>query len=456
MSRRAIWEEIYKRFDPLRPASNPAWRAPRSRSPAKQIIERLEPQFIQPRVLLTGTVGTGKSTELLRIAEARAGQDFVILLDLNRHFSEVMGDQEALNRVSSWEVVFLSALAVVRATTELLPYPIPAAQVEALATAWKSVAQATQTEDKPKEVDLGALSKAMIVTASAAVAAAGADADVVAATGVGLKVLEALSAAVRWSLPLGQSHRALSDQDSGVQTLLQAANAIIAYVQQHLRRVVLLIDGLDRIRDVERATALLLHSELIAQLACPVVVCGPFALRSNPALSAVRGFTMVKPLVNEPVLQHGAPDEPGPGVPFFCDLYARRTHDLGVPDLVDRKLLERLAYYSGGKARDFVKSIRMLAELAWHPDAPCATPELVDSVLDEARRLLETGLDAGHIGVLERIVADPRHLLPEDPRARDLLSYGQLSPYPNESEWYYPHPLLTMHLVKASPAGSTT
>jgi hypothetical protein len=79
----------------------------------------------------------------------------------------------------------------------------------------------------------------------------------------------------------------------------------------------------------------------------------------------------------------------------------------------------------------------------------------VDKVLDEARRLLETGLDRGHLQLLEEVIRDPQHILPADPRTRELLDYGKLLPYPNESEWYYPHPLLTMHLVRTSPPGST-
>jgi hypothetical protein len=35
-----------------------------------------------------------------------------------------------------------------------------------------------------------------------------------------------------------------------------------------------------------------------------------------------------------------------------------------------------------------------------------------------------------------------------------LLDYQHLLPYSNGSEWYYPHPLLTMHLVRTKPAGS--
>jgi hypothetical protein len=101
--------------------------------------------FGDTRVLVTGTTGTGKSTELLRIAEKRSASDFVVVLDLQRHFSEVVGDESALPNISSWEVVFLAGLAVLRAASEVLPYPIPEGQIADLSSAWEKVAKATDT-----------------------------------------------------------------------------------------------------------------------------------------------------------------------------------------------------------------------------------------------------------------------------------------------------------------------
>jgi hypothetical protein len=152
--------------------------------------------------------------------------------------------------------------------------------------------------------------------------------------------------------------------------------------------------------------------------------------------------------VNEPVLLQADPTQPGPGVPFFCELFDKRVADLDAPDLVPPGLVQRLAYRSGGRARDFVLFIRTLAEAAWQEDASVATEALVRTVLDTWRRQREMGLHKGHIQLLEEIAADPEHRLPNSPLAQELLSYGTLLPYPNESEWYFPHPLLTMNLVK--------
>jgi hypothetical protein len=239
-----------------------------------------------------------------------------------------------------------------------------------------------------------------------------------------------------------------------MQTLLGAVNVLIGYVQAHSRRVLLVIDGLDRITDVEQATSLFLDSELIAQLACPLVVCGPFALSVHPAASAVPRFGKHCMLVNESVMQRSDPRAHGPGVDFFCDLYQRRVADLSVPDIVPNTLLKALAYYSGGRARDFVRFIQTLAEQAWIFDSERATEALITKVLEDARLRLETGLDVGHIKVLEAVANDPQHRLPADDRARELLNYGHLLPYMDESIWYYPHTLLTIHMLRTNLPGS--
>jgi hypothetical protein len=268
-----------------------------------------------------------------------------------------------------------------------------------------------------------------------------------------LKTGEAATGAFKWVMQMGQSKHPLLDQNDVVQNLLGAVNVILNYVQTKLRRVLLVIDGLDRIVELDRAKALFVSSELIAQLACRIVVAGPFALHTHPARGSIPRFSMNRVVFNEPVMVKGDEREPGPGVDFFCDVFRKRVADLRAPDLIPDDLLRRLAYYSGGRARDFIRLIRSMAEQAYD-EADQANRPLVDRVIREARQLLEAGLDAGHIRVLEAAAADPRRAIPEDPRARDLLDYGKLLPYPNETEWYYPHPLLTMHMLRIAKPGS--
>ena len=425
-------------------AQQPAWRADRPLSPADAIGKALDRPFGIPRVLLTGTVGTGKTTELLRIAQARAHKEFVVYLDLDRHFQEVVGDPSALQQVSSWEVCFLAALALLRSAEEKLAFSFPKEHVRDLEQAWIALAKASGEIEKTPEVDVGKLAKSMLLLASSAVGAAA----------LGPAGVAPVSEAMKWSVSLGLQKRVLPDQDAQMQTLLRCVNVLIGLVQQRSSKVLLILDGLDRIESFERAKALLLDSRMLGQLDCRMVICGPFVLRRDGAIANVRGFSDVPPLVNVPVLSQTNPLEPGKGISFFADLYARRVPETNATDLVPKHLLERLAYYSGGRAREFVATIRRLAEFAWDADVDAATDDLVAKVLDERRLRREIGLHRGHIKLLEAVIKDPEHRLPEDELAYKLLTNGALLPYPDGSEWYYPHPLLTMNLVRVTPTGS--
>lgn len=453
MSRRASWDEVTNRFAPDR-LVEPAWRAARDQSPATDILRGLTRPGTQLHVLVTGTVGTGKSTELLRMAEARRDRDVVVFLDLGRHFRDVVGDERALQNVSSWEVVFLAGLSVVRVFDEILGQKVPTALLDDLANAWKRLAQATDVK-QPLQVDIGGLAKGMFVLGAGVAPALGITGVALAATTAGLAVLKEVAGAAKWNLPIGTKKKVVADQEEAPQSMLQAVNTIIGHVQTTTgARVLLVIDGLDRVLSFQRAASLFIESEIIGRLEGAVIATGPFALRSHPAAARIPRFD-VQVLVNVPVLEKADPTRPGPGVEFFCEVFRKRTADLP-SDLVPTAILETLAYYSGGRARDFVKLVNAIADEAWHADADQADQAMMSSVLDKARRLLETGLDKGHIAVLQAIADDPLRELPRDPTARELLEYGHLLPYPNESEWYFPHPLLTLHKVRLKEAGSSS
>lgn len=449
MSRRDIWRTLHDRFDPEEPARK-AWRADREASPAEEICKELDrPSDLPPHVLLTGTVGTGKTTELLRIADRRAtaGQEFVVFLDFVDHFSSVVGDIEALQHVDSWEVCFLVGMALIRAAEDRFGHAFSKDERDDLAKAWTALAKATNTTPAVPQLDVAALAKSMALLAST-VSGPG------TAVAAGLTMVEKAAGTMKWNAPMGIfAKRSLPDQDAAMQTLLGSVNRLLASFRTHNVPVLFILDGLDRIRARDRAVALFIESEMIGRLDCRLVVCAPWALRHDKAIAGVRRFSNPCKLVNEPVMAQDDPTREGPGVDFFCEVYRRRVADLRGGGLLDEALLRKLAYYSGGRARDFIRSMRMLAAKAWDADADEATPALVDKVIDDARRLMETGLDAGDIALLAQVANDPEHELPRGDDARALLSYGHLLPYSNGSEWFYPHPLLTIRKIRKSPAG---
>jgi hypothetical protein len=443
----AKWSEVYERFDPLEEGGQSDKVAPRPNSPADRMIRQLMRPLDPPRFLLLGTTGTGKTTELLRISEACSRKHFVVFLNLVEHFSGVVKDSYALENIRPWEVCFLAGLAIIKAA-QSQGYEFDESLLKPIEKSWCQLAKSSGMIDDDRTIDLGGVARSMAVRLSRLIPAVGDAAG---------SLIESLpESTFAWKVPVGKVLKNVSDQEAPALALLDGVNGLIGKIQGSFRTVLLVIDGLDRIRDPERARELFRFSDLISRLSCRLVVCGPISLHQSGDAPTVRGFDPFL-LFNEPVLDQVRPAQKGEGVGFFHEVYRRRI----APDcseLLSESQLDRLAYYSGGRARGFIRLVRAVAsemyDALYDPMTGQPLPEerCPDSVLEEAldqeRRRLEAGLNRADIALLESVMSDPDHRLPEGELALKLLNNEHLFPYPNGSEWFYPHPLLTLRLLK--------
>src|SRR5262245_61213661 len=97
-SLRRFWEAVFECFDPIEPVADPRLRVPRfgAYSPVEKVVPSLLVPFGTRRVLVAGSVGSGKSTELLTIAEHLARERVVMLFDLWRHMELSVKDAAAI------------------------------------------------------------------------------------------------------------------------------------------------------------------------------------------------------------------------------------------------------------------------------------------------------------------------------------------------------------------------
>lgn len=443
---RLFWESVWDRFDPARPPVEPAFRAPRPRGPGEFILRELCRPLGIPRLLLCGTSGVGKSTELYRVAEARAGDDQVVLVDLFEFFSETLGDVAALQRLVGWEVGFLVALGLLHAGQVRANFAWDPRLLAALSRAWRSLSDDTplprgSSTGDPEPPDLIALSRRVPVLASGGPSS-------------GVQALGGPTQHGGWTLPVGTGRSEVPAQDPRIKLLKAALRQIAETFRRH-RRLLLMVDGLDHIRDEARARHILYDAGILHQIPCPQLISAPFALRDGDPEAAARRYTAF-PLFNEPVLDPAAPAHHGPGIDLFSDLFWRQIADLSErPDeIIPEPQLRRLAYHCGGRPRDFALAVRQLAERAWDYDSVSVHAGLVSEVLDVHRRRLEVGLSAGSINLLRNVILDPTHAFPVDPEARSLLADGRLLAFSHESEWFFPHPLLLAQRVRIR-VGST-
>lgn len=465
MTNMTRWTSVHRLFDPAEPA--PAHlRVDRGRyNPlAEKITPRLGLPLPHQKYLLAGPIGSGKSTELLAAAAGLTGHKLVILVDLQRHFQFTVVDPNAIDRLQPAELVGLLGLAVLRTGSDVLGHPWGPLEKRLQEAISAVQPRAAAGQDDGPAVDVVKLAKGVAVFVGGAVGGAlggpaASAAGALGAQGViggGLNLLTAVADAAEWSWKLGQrGEGASSDQDPGVRAVLASTNALLDTIRdQYKRDVVLLVDGLDRVQDNSTFESLFVSSSLVAELRADLVVTLRLGLvqRHRARLHAWKPFDFT----NVPVVDRAAPTTADPrGLEFFRALTQRRMGTLLAelaqgPAFFTQEQVDTLAHRCGGRLRDFMYLVREVAVAAMLNDAASATNALIDAVVDEVRRERESGLNADEIAVLQGVLNDPQRSLPAGEVANDLLDRQLLLPYPNESTWYLPHPILLPRLTRAT------
>lgn len=256
-----FWQEIGEVFDPKRPVRDAALFAHRKREydEMRRLEKHLGRPFDDQKYLVAGSVGNGKTSSLLYLSDNLAQRRMVVLFDLWTHFQGRVRDVNALDRLEPWELVGLLGLAVLRAGEEHFGLRWTD-EPKALEAALRQLRTAEEGGSEA-EIDVARLMRGLVVAAGG-VAGAVAGGPITAAIGAGaakasldagLHVLDVASDATTWKWRLGLGGQRRTDQDEEVRNLLHAVNAIIMRLQkENGQRLVLVVDGIDRVRDPER------------------------------------------------------------------------------------------------------------------------------------------------------------------------------------------------------------
>jgi hypothetical protein len=444
------WQEVWERFDPRGPP-RPAWYAPRDPawSPTGRIARDLARPFGERSFLILGSLGSGKSTELSRVGPAVGGEHLVLQLDLWAHFEGTLGDPRAMQDLLPWEVVQVVALGVLRLLDDV-GGPAggqTAALARDLGTAIRTLAAGSSGDPGP-EIDALAIAR---LVGLMVVGVAGRVADPSGWTHIAAK-----AALPHWPVKLGRRRdpgMAYADQAAPVRALLDVAQRLTDAARQVFGRpIILVVDGLDRVQDDESIAGLFEQSTAIWQLGAPTVLTAPAALRNQ--VSRIRGAKVV-PLDNAPVFDRTAPLVPaGWGVAFLRDVFARRTADLA-PGCAAPEAIDRLAWASAGRPREFVRLVRLAVERAYDADLPQVDLAVTEEAVTEARKALEFDWDVPARRLLESVMAHPTEL-PGEERTdsallADLIARNLLLPYPgtgDDEPWWYPNTLLLLRKLR--------
>lgn len=399
---------------------------------AEELRERLEPQG---KWVICGSIGCGKSSELVQLGRLVDTSHAVVGLDLGLSVPRV-------DRLAPAEVVFLIGAAVVQAADQLWGHAIAADRVEGLLKAFNGV-----LSEEGRHFDVAQLMRGVgLFIASVAAPGVGAVKDAVAGAasvvqGAGMARLDA------GGTPLGGLTRPLREGEADLRRLVLAVNAVVDEVRGY-RDPVVLVDGLDKIQDTGVIRDLFIESDVLRAPEVPVVYAGPITLMVSPAWRAAghrfRQARLPNLLAHQATVSWATQSSASlaRGRAVLREIVERRVVRAGLTldGVFAGEALDRLISRSGGVVRDLIHLVHRAVRRALLEKHPVIDEAAADFAIGELQKELEITLNTQRVSELVHIREQG------EPSGSDvslrLLLQGYALPFSNGRAWFEPHPLL--------------
>ena len=432
----AFWTPIYNAFNPweaLHPGQMAAWYVPRPHSPLEALAAELSPDRGTQRVLLLGHRSSGKSTEMVRLATelAQRFNYLVVRIDLDQNLDP--------GKVNPIEVLFLLGAAVYKVALQELERKPRRELFDRLIRDLETLVR-EHTESRTFEVDKKSLLDNLVCFGTGLVAGP-----------VAAGVVKAVTSLVPIKFASGtniQLARKLEVQPQ-VQEILATLNEIITDVQEKGQRpVFLIVDGLDRVPNMEMARYVFAENEQwLDGPNCNVLYTAPIMLYYSPIFGHVRSNFDARPFPNVKVhwsheLGHpGAPDEEGYGV-MRAVVHKRLRQPLGLEpgEVIVPQALDHLIEMSGGVMRDLIRLVReatVKAELAGQRQIDL---EIASRTVLSMRRDYKASLNVVYRRELTEVLKT--HEVTGSEKCDELLLGNYVLSYVNDGIWFDVHSVI--------------
>ncbi len=404
------------------------------------------------KVLLCGARGSGKTTELTRLAH-----------DVKPHFCVVQTDLGIglPDEASTLAVVTLLGVAALHA---IKSWSKPDEDVEVLVKSGTNpIARGVEGLQKAlRRFGDGVPSVAQLLEGVSGIVTffePGLGAALGTASGVAKSTGSATSATSKLRIDLARGPlegRLRPEQRDDAQAVVVAVNEILAELEALAGRPPLLLaDGLDKRTRLDEVALALDDEYLLRDLQAPLVLTGPVNLRHDPRFRAVPGNFRLALLYNVPIWHRddgGSIQAAHEGIRVLKDLYERRRDDAGIPeDLIDDGLVDRAAQNCAGIVRDFLGLLHEAGKNALSRGLRAVDTTDLDAAIKTRRLEMEGYLDEQEIEILSRVL--DKGTLPGSPEADTLLFENFIACYHNGNIWFRPHELIVefIGLQRAKP-----
>ncbi len=423
------WRDLYHLFDPkkrLESADDDLF-VERPSAVAERIIGDLD---FEPsgKWVVCGSLGSGKSSELVRLGRKLWRNYTVIALDLPSSSTRV-------DKLTPAEVLFLIGAAAIR-TARDNAHPVPRSEENRLIDAFQGLLE------PGSRLNVGEILQGVALFIPNLVAPGIASA-VGAATG---------AARVAGGL-LGGTTRTFQEGEPAIQELTLAVNAVLQKVRDNLPPPVVLVDGLDKVQDLPTIRSLFTSTRLLSAPTAPIIYSGPITLMIstvwNVAGSAFKRERLTNVVVQPPPPEWLSLDSAKiqAGRQAMRQVVEKRLarYSLKSGDVFEENTVESLITASGGVLRDLIHLVNRCCRFAY--DASKKNPaakvdaRIADEAIMELRKEFEVTLTTKRLEELKHVKQTGEPSGNSD-ISSDLLLSNYVLPYSNGKVWFEPHPIL--------------
>jgi hypothetical protein len=407
-----------------------------SKSCTEDIVARLGANPNAPqKILLVGSRGGGKSTELRKILGELSQREFsVVLLDL-----DALGISPG--SVSAFDLLYLCGLALLPLTEE----KERAGLMDRLLLAYAG--NSTRAQELGNQTELLKSLAGAFERAGQVATAAGADAVF---PGAAFIIGNVLGTQLRL---LAQDQAFISEKSSQGAGMLEACEAICHAVRRHpkqgTKQICLLVDGLEKMngQSGERFRLVFESTRLLAAPSWRAVIAAPPCTLTQTSHVTDHGY---KVLTVWGFVGAGDQDK-------LIQLLENRLEEgqLRVGQHITRAHLQTMAEKSGGLPRRAIQLAYETFQAAFAADAPSVDDELLTRGIQVLTEDLTRGLDLGSLKLLARV--HRTKALPEASEAgASLFANGRIVARPGSFSGpeFFVHPLLwpaVEHFINKPP-----
>jgi hypothetical protein len=425
----ASWDQLHQAFQPAEVLVGQRSRdlyCEREHSPYERMLRDFRPGLrpVRPPIaFFAGHRGCGKSSLLWRLLNEFQRDYFVVYFDVGQNLDSNKANQIDLLYLLGATIFQVAVQEGIEPEEDLL---------RGLADSISTLTTTRKETGRDESLDVVQLASGLLCFGASL---------------LGGDMAKRLTEAVLtpFALTAGVSDEKVREREiePQVQKIVTSVNLIIADVQTKAKRdVLVVVDGLDKLRRLDQAKLIFLESGALTEPVCRIIYTVPMLVFTDLAFGQAEEDCRSYLLPNVKVYEKKSGRKYSPGYEILQDVAAKRLRTVGllIEDVLEREALDLLIKMSGGVMRWFIGLIQDACSYAGSLGLDKVTREAAQRAVADRSATLAFRLNAMWIEELRKV---RRSKLPTGGDLTvELLQSLMIVAYFNGGPWFDAHPLI--------------